>query len=57
VGLRPYFRHFTGFEFFQDEFLHERGDLSHWRKRLRSKLELLVAALVGGPRDRCFADA
>jgi IS5 family transposase len=34
----PYFQHFTG-----EEFLHERSDLSHWRKRLGDKLELLVA--------------
>src|SRR5690242_10889269 len=36
----PYFQHFTGEEFFQHEFPHERSDLSHWRKRLGSKLEL-----------------
>ena len=39
----PYFRHFTGEGFFQHEFPHERSDLSHWRKRLGSKLELLLA--------------
>ncbi len=39
----PYFQHFTGFEFFQHEFPHERSDLSHWRKRLGNKLELLLA--------------
>jgi transposase, IS5 family len=39
----PYFQHFTGFEFFQHEFPHERSDLSHWRERLGSKLELLLA--------------
>ena len=39
----PYFQHFTGAEFFQHEFPHERSDLSHWRKRLGSKLELLLA--------------
>jgi transposase, IS5 family len=39
----PYFQHFTGEEFFQHEFAHERSDLSHWRKRLGSKLELLLA--------------
>ena len=39
----PYFQHFTGEEFFQHEFPHERSDLSHWRKRLGSKLELLLA--------------
>jgi IS5 family transposase len=39
----PYFQHFTGAEFFQHEFPHERSDLSHWRKRLGEKLELLLA--------------
>ena len=39
----PYFQHFTGEEFFQHEFPHERSDLSHWRKRLGDKLELLLA--------------
>ena len=43
LGLRPYFQHFTGFEFFQHEFPHERSDLSHWRKRLGDKLELVLA--------------
>jgi IS5 family transposase len=38
-----YFQHFTGEEFFQHEFPHERSDLSHWRKRLGDKLELLLA--------------
>jgi IS5 family transposase len=39
----PYFQHFTGETFFQHTFSHERSDLSHWRKRLGSKLELLLA--------------
>jgi IS5 family transposase len=39
----PYFQHFTGEEFFQHEFPHERSDLTHWRKRLGDKLELLLA--------------
>jgi IS5 family transposase len=39
----PYFQHFTGEEFFQHSFSHERSDLSHWRKRLGDKLELLLA--------------
>src|SRR6202040_3505215 len=29
----PYFQFFTGEEFFQHQFPHERSDLSHWRKR------------------------
>ena len=39
----PYFQRFTGEEFFQHEFPHERSDLSHWRKRLGDKLDLLLA--------------
>src|SRR3954470_22442117 len=39
----PYFQFFTGEEFFQHSFPHERSDLSHWRKRLGDKLELLLA--------------
>src|SRR5271168_3158473 len=39
----PYFQHFTGEEFFQHSFPHERSDLSHWRKRLGDKLELLLS--------------
>jgi IS5 family transposase len=39
----PYFQYFTGEELFQHAFPHERSDLSHWRKRLGSKLELLLA--------------
>jgi len=39
----PYFQYFTGQEFFQHDFPHERSDLSHWRKRLGDKLELLLA--------------
>ena len=39
----PYFQYFTGEEFFQDHFPHERSDLSHWRKWLGSKLELPLA--------------
>ncbi|MGY4412094.1 hypothetical protein ACVWW4_003830 [Bradyrhizobium sp. LB7.1] len=27
----PYFHFFTGEEFFQDVFPHERSDLSHWQ--------------------------
>ena len=37
-----YFQYFTGEEFFH-AFPHERSDLSHWRKRLGSKLELILA--------------
>ncbi|HLZ05671.1 MAG TPA: IS5 family transposase [Bradyrhizobium sp.] len=39
----PYFQYFTGAEFFQHAFPHERSDLTHWRGRLGAKLELLLA--------------
>jgi IS5 family transposase len=39
----PYFQYFTGEEFFQHVFPHERSDLSHWRNRIGDKLELLLA--------------
>ena len=39
----PYFQRFTDEEFFQHTFPHERSDLSHWRKRLGGKLDLLLA--------------
>jgi transposase, IS5 family len=39
----PYFQFFTGEEFFQHTFPLERSDLSHWRKRLGDRLELLLA--------------
>jgi len=39
----PYFQYFTGEEFFQHDFPHERSDLSHWRQGLGDKLELLLA--------------
>src|SRR5262247_4947870 len=54
----PYFQYFTGEEFFQHVFPHERSDLSHWRKRLGDKLELLLAESlrvahdIGGLRTR-----
>jgi Transposase domain (DUF772) len=53
----PYFQYFTGEEFFQHEFPHERSDLSHWRKRLGDKLELLLAESlrVAHASGRCAA--
>jgi IS5 family transposase len=39
----PNFQYFTGEEFFQHAFPHKRSDLSHWRKRLGDRLELLLA--------------
>ncbi len=38
----PYFQYFTGEEFFQHELRHERSGLSHWRKRIGAKLDLLL---------------
>lgn len=40
---RPTLQFFTGEDFFEHAFPHERLDLSHWRKRLGDKLELLLA--------------
>jgi IS5 family transposase len=42
-GCDTHFQYFTGEEFFQHAFSHERSDLSHWCKRLDDKLELLLA--------------
>ncbi|MFI5091571.1 MAG: IS5 family transposase [Terriglobales bacterium] len=39
----PYFQHFTGEEFFAHAFPHERSGMSHWRKRIGRKLDLLLA--------------
>ena len=51
----PYFQHFTGEEFFQHAFPHERSDLTHWRKRLGDKLDRLLAESlrVAHERVRC----
>jgi IS5 family transposase len=38
----PYFQHFTGEEYFQHVFPHERSGLTHWRGRIGDKLELLL---------------
>src|SRR3954465_14372146 len=47
----PYFQFFTGEEFFRHAFPHERSDLSHWRKRLGDKLELLLAESLRGAHE------
>jgi IS5 family transposase len=47
----PYFQYFTGEEFFQHEFPHELSGLSHWRKRLGNKLELLLAETLRVAHD------
>jgi IS5 family transposase len=38
----PYFQYFTGEEFFQHELCHERSGMSHWRKRIGDKLDILL---------------
>ena len=39
----PYFQYFTGEEFFQHAFPHERSGLTHWRNRIGDKLDMLLA--------------
>ncbi|MCH8240103.1 MAG: IS5 family transposase, partial [Proteobacteria bacterium] len=38
----PYFQYFTGEEFFQHALPHERSGMSHWRKRIGGKLDILL---------------
>ena len=38
----PYFQYFTGEEFFQHALRHERSGMSHWRKRIGDKLDILL---------------
>jgi len=38
----PYFQYFTGEEFFQHALPHERSGMSHWRKRIGDKLDILL---------------
>ena len=38
----PYFQYFTGETFFQHELPRERSGLSHWRKRIGDRLEILL---------------
>ena len=38
----PYYQYFTGEEFFQHAFPHERSGLSHWRHRIGDKLDVLL---------------
>lgn len=38
----PYFQHFTGETFFQHDLPHERFGLSHWRKLIGDKLDVLL---------------
>ena len=39
----PYFQYFTGEEFFQHALPHERSGMSHWRKRVGDRLDILLA--------------
>ena len=39
----PYFRYFTGEEFFQHKLPHERSGMSHWRRRIGDHLDILLA--------------
>ena len=39
----PYFQYFTGEEFFQHDLPHERSGMSHWRKRIGDRLDILLA--------------
>ena len=39
----PYFQFFTGESFFQHQIPHERSGMSHWRRRIGDKLDLLLA--------------
>ena len=47
----PYFQHFTGEEFFQHALPHERSGLSHWRKRIGDKLDILLAETLRVAHD------
>jgi IS5 family transposase len=38
----PYFQYFTGEEFFQHVLPHERSGMSHWRKRIGDRLDILL---------------
>ena len=47
----PYFQHFTGEAFFQHALPHERSGLSHWRKRIGDKLDILLAETLRVAHD------
>ncbi len=47
----PYFQYFTGEEFFQHALLHERSSMSHWRKRIGDKLDILLAETLRVAHD------
>ena len=47
----PYFQYFTGEEFFQHELVHERSGMSHWRRRIGDKLDILLAETLRVAHD------
>ena len=47
----PYFQYFTGEEFFQHVLPHERSGMSHWRKRIGDRLDILLAETLRVAHD------
>jgi IS5 family transposase len=47
----PYFQYFTGEAFFQHHLPHERSGMSHWRKRIGGKLDILLAETLRVAHD------
>mgnify|MGYP002827033372 CR=1 FL=1 len=47
----PYFQYFTGEEFFQHELVHERSGMSHWRRRIGDRLDILLAETLRVAHD------
>ena len=47
----PYFQYFTGEEFFQHDLPHERSGMSHWRKRIGERRDLLLAETLRVAHD------
>ncbi len=47
----PYFQYFTGEEFFQHALPHERSGMSHWRKRIGDRLDILLAETLRVAHD------
>jgi len=47
----PYFQQFTGEQFFRHELPHERSGMSHWRKRIGDRLDVLLAETLRVAHD------
>lgn len=47
----PYFQYVTGEEFFRRELAHERSGMSHWRKRIGGRLDILLQESPRVARD------